>query len=113
MLYDPADGAAFWTAIKAIPGYPANEAEYPIREMMFESGAVFQLPALLHRIGADAKQPVLVVMDTTPMQRAGENLKTLVMQVLKDGNWQAVEILLESDATGQIHTDMHHIESVK
>jgi glycerol-1-phosphate dehydrogenase [NAD(P)+] len=111
MFCDPADGEAFWQAIKAIPGYPANEVEYPIREMRFESGALFQLPALLHTIGADPQQPVLVVMDSTPMRRAGDDLKALVMRVLAD--WQAVQVILQPDATGQIHTDMHYIGIVK
>ena len=113
MFYDPADGPAFWSAIKAIPGYPAHEAEYPIREMRFESDALFQLPALLHRIGANPQQPVLVVMDSTPMRRAGDDLKALVMRVLSEGGWQPVPVILEPDATGQIHTDMHHIGTVQ
>jgi glycerol-1-phosphate dehydrogenase [NAD(P)+] len=113
MLYDPAAGTAFWTAIKSITGYPRNEVDYPIREMIFDSGALFRVPALLHRIEADPNQPVLVVMDSTPMQRAGANLKTLVIQVLAQANWQPIQIILEPDATGQIHTDMPHIERVK
>jgi glycerol-1-phosphate dehydrogenase [NAD(P)+] len=113
MFYDPADGAAFWAAIKAIPGYPVHEPERPIREMLFESGALFQLPALLHRVNADPQHPVLVVMDATPMRRAGDDLKALVTRVLSEAGWRAVQIVLEPDATGQIHTDMHYIGTVK
>jgi glycerol-1-phosphate dehydrogenase [NAD(P)+] len=113
MLYDPADGAAFWSAIKTIPGYPANEVDLPIREMIFESGALFQLPAVLRRVEANQHKPVLVVMDTTPMTRAGENLKALVIQVLSRMNWQPHQIVLMPDTAGQIHTDMNHIQTVK
>src|SRR5438045_8999417 len=105
MLYDPAAGPSFWTAIKAIPGYPRNEVDRPIREMIFDSGALFQLPALLHRIETDQQKPVLVVMDITPIQRLGDNLKALVVQVLAQANWQATQIILEHDSTGQLHTD--------
>lgn len=113
MFYDPAEGTAFWTKIQKIPGCPVNEADHPIREMIFESRALFQLPAVLSRVEADPRQPVLVVMDDTPMQRAGENLKALVIQVLSEANWRPQPVILGPDASGQIHTDMHHIQAVK
>jgi hypothetical protein len=43
--------------------------------MIFEYNSLFSLPELLTLAGADPQQPLLVVMDRTPMQRAGADLK--------------------------------------
>jgi hypothetical protein len=39
LIYDPADGKKFWDAIRKLPGFPAHET-MPIKEMIFESGAL-------------------------------------------------------------------------
>lgn len=110
--YDPGEGKKFWNAIQKLPGYPLEEG-MPIREMLFASGAIFQLPRVFNEIGADPTKHILVVMDPTEMQRGEESLKPLVLRILKDAGWQVEPVVLEPDATGQVHTDMPHIEDVK
>ena len=112
LAYDPAQGEAFWAAIRRLPGYPPGE-ERPIRAMLFEAGALFRLPEVLRMVGADPAQPLLVVMDPTPMRRVGEDLKPLVLATLAGAGWKAESVVLEPDATGQVHTDGPHIEAVK
>ena len=62
LRFDPGDGDIFKAAIRQIPGYPAGEA-LPIRTMLFASGALWQVPALLESAGAAPGRPLLVVMD--------------------------------------------------
>jgi glycerol-1-phosphate dehydrogenase [NAD(P)+] len=110
--YDPGDGPDFWQAIEKLPGYPAGE-HMPIPTMLFESDAIYKLPEVLKRAKGDPAQPVLVVMDQTPMQRKGKDLKQLLLEILGAAGWQAEPIIMQPDATGQVHTDMPHIEAVK
>ncbi len=110
--YDPADGLRFWQALEKLPGYPAGE-HAPIPIMRFESDLLFELPAILRLAGADPAQPCLVVMDHTPMQRLSRPLKPQILQVLNRAGWHAQAVYAEPDATGQVHTDMPHIEAVK
>ena len=44
--YDPGEGPAFWQSIEKLPGYPAGE-HMPIPTMLFESNAIYKLPAVL------------------------------------------------------------------
>lgn len=110
--YDPGDIEQFKSQICAIPGYPAGE-ELPIRDMVFESGAVWRLPDLLQKAGIEPGQPLSVVMDRTPMDREGSDLKELILQILKNNGWEPDAIWLEPDHTGQVHTDFSQINSVK
>jgi glycerol-1-phosphate dehydrogenase [NAD(P)+] len=112
LAYDPADGRAFWDSIRRIPGFPSDE-DMPIRMMLFESNALLRLPEALRACGARPEVPVLVVMDRTPMRRAAADLKTLILATLQAAGWQAEIMVLEPDATGQVHTDMPHIEAVQ
>jgi len=112
LRYDPGNLDQFKSQIRAIPGYPAGE-DLPIREMVFESGALWRLPDLLSRAGAKPDQPLSVVMDRTPMKREGRDLKELVLEILKDGGWHVDVIWLEPDSTGQVHTDFSQINMVK
>jgi glycerol-1-phosphate dehydrogenase [NAD(P)+] len=112
LRFDPGDLADFKTQIRGIPGYPSGE-ELPIKEMVFESGALWRLPDLLLRAGIKRDQPLSVVMDRTPMQRGGKPLKELILQVLNEAGWQVEVIWLESDHTGQVHTDFVQINVVK
>jgi glycerol-1-phosphate dehydrogenase [NAD(P)+] len=112
LAYDPGQGAAFWQAIEKLPGYPAGE-HMPISTMLFESDAIYRLPAVLKQAKGDPTKPVLVVMDKTPMVRRGKDLKQLVLEIVTAAGWQVEAILIEPDATGQVHTDMPHIEAVK
>src|SRR5918996_1700566 len=100
LRFDPADIDQFKAQIRSIPGYPVGE-ELPIREMIFESGALWRLPDLLLSAGMKPEQPLLAVMDRTLMQREGEDLKELILQLLKNTGWQIEVIRLEPDNTGQ------------
>lgn len=110
--YDPGEGVNFWQSIELLPGYPTGE-HMPIAKMIFESNAVYKLPILLKEVKANPNKPLLVVMDKTPMTRLGQDLKQLVMQILSEAGWQGQPFILEPDLTGQVHTDMPHIEAVK
>lgn len=112
LRFDPGDLAEFKKEIRGIPGYPAGE-DLPIREMVFESGALWRLPQLLLRAGIKQDRPLSVVMDRTPMQREGKQLKELIFQTLNDVDQQFEAIWLEPDRTGQVHTDFGQINSVK
>ncbi len=112
LQYDPGEGTAFWEAIEKLPGYPAGES-MPIPIMLFESDAVYKLPEVLKQAGGSPALPALIVMDKTPMQRKGKDLKQLVGEILGAAGWQVEPVIMEPDATGQVHTDMPHIEAVK
>jgi glycerol-1-phosphate dehydrogenase [NAD(P)+] len=109
--YDPGEGAAFWAAIRQIPGYPANEG-VPLRHMLFESDALLRLPALIQEFDGAAPRPVVMIMDSTWMQRGADDLKPLVVRVLKSDGREVAPLVLAPDATGQAHTTMPQIESV-
>ncbi len=112
LQFDPGDLDRFKSQIRALPGYPAGE-ELPIRDMVFESGALWRLPALLLRAGIKLDQHLLVVMDRIPMKREGKDLKGLVCEILKAGGQRFDIIWLEPDNTGQVHTDFSQIDFVK
>ncbi len=110
--YDPGEGPSFWQAIEKLPGYPTGE-HTPIPTMLFESNAVEKLPEVLKRAGGNPSNPVLVVMDETPMTRKGQDLKKFIIDILSAKGWQAQPVVIKADATGQVHTDMLHIEEVR
>jgi glycerol-1-phosphate dehydrogenase [NAD(P)+] len=112
LRFDPGDGEHFKAALRGIRGYPAGE-DLPIREMLFAPGALWRLPELLRLAGAAPKRPLRVVMDRTPMQREGADLKPLVLSLLGEAGWAPEPIWLEPDATGQVHTDFGQIHRVQ
>jgi glycerol-1-phosphate dehydrogenase [NAD(P)+] len=112
LRFDPGKLADFKTEIQGIPGYPTGE-DLPIKEMVFESGALWRLPDLLLSAGIKPDEPLFAVMDRTPMQREGKSLKELILQILKSAGWQVEVLWLEPDHTGQVHTDFAQINSVK
>lgn len=112
LRFDPENIDQFKAQIRAIPGYPAGE-ELPIRAMIFESGALWQLPELLLQAGISNDQTLSVVMDRTLMKREGRDLKPLLLKILQNAGWQVNIIWLEPDATGQVHTDFPQINYVK
>jgi len=112
LRFDPGNLAEFKTEIQGIPGYPSGE-DLPIKEMVFESGALWRLPDLLLSAGIKSDRSLFVVMDRTPIQREGKSLKELILQILKSAGWQVDVIWLEPDHTGQVHTDFAQINSVK
>ncbi len=113
LRYDPANGEAFWSAISRIPGCPGIGPDMIIEPMIFESGALYKLPEVLCRAGADPEQHLLVVMDPTSMRRGKESLKPLAIQVLKDAGWKPEKLELKPGPGGQLHTDLDQIGTVK
>jgi len=111
LQFDPGQ-SDFKEAIKAIPGYPKGE-DLPIKAMIFESDALFRLSELLTLGGAKPDQPLLVVMDRSPMKRGDTELKPLILDTLSKAGWQAEPLWLEADASGQVHTDFLQINYVK
>jgi glycerol-1-phosphate dehydrogenase [NAD(P)+] len=109
--YDPAENEKFWSEIRKIPGFPIND-EIPLRSMVFECGALHQLPQVLEQVHKSNTRNVLVVMDTTPMRRGDDNLKPLLLAVLENAGWVTDPLYLQPDPSGQVHTDMHQIEAV-
>ncbi len=85
----------------------------PIKEMIFESGALFKTTAILKSIGAHQDTPLVVVMDETSMHRAGEDLKELALATLRNDGWRVQVSWMRADESGQVHTDMHHIHEVQ
>jgi len=112
LQFDPGRIEQFKEGIRHIPGYPAGEG-LPIRQMVFESGALFRLPALLSEAGARPDQPLVVVMDFTPMRRGDADLKSLLLANLRKAGWQPEAIWVEQDGTGQVHTDTVQVGRVK
>jgi len=112
LAYDPGDGVEFWEAIRKLPGYPANE-HMPIRVMLFESNALFRTTEVLQSVGAEQNAPLVVVMDETPMLRAGKDLKELILATLEKDGWQVQVAWMRTDESGQVHTDMPHIREVQ
>jgi glycerol-1-phosphate dehydrogenase [NAD(P)+] len=112
LRFDPGNIDYFKDQICGIPGYPTGE-ELPIREMVFESGALWRLLELLSRAGIKSDQQLLVVMDRTPMQREGRDLKELILKIMGEANWPFEVVWLEADSTGQVHTDFAQINFVK
>jgi glycerol-1-phosphate dehydrogenase [NAD(P)+] len=112
LSYDPAEGKKFWDAIRTLPGFPADET-MPIKEMVFESNALFKTPEILMSIGATKAAPLVVVMDETPMRRAGKDLKELALTILQESGWKVRVVWMRVDESGQVHTDLPHIEIVR
>ena len=112
LRFDPAHIDQFKARIRGIPGYPAGE-DLPVREMIFESGAIWRLPDFLLAAGIKPDQILSVVMDRTLMKREGRNLKELLLQIILNAGLQFDVVLLEPDSTGQVHTDFAQINFVK
>lgn len=106
--FDPALESGFWQAAETLPGYPHGEP-IRLRRMVFESDALAKLPAILTESGARPDRPLLVVMDATPMRRAGADLKPMVLNRLSEAGWSPAAVVVPADATGQVHTDLERI----
>jgi glycerol-1-phosphate dehydrogenase [NAD(P)+] len=110
--YDPADGAKFWEQIRKLPGFPAHET-MPIKHMIFEPGALFKTTEILKSVGAHQGKPLIIVMDETSKRRDGGDLKTQALDMLQKDGWQVQLCIMPPDESGQVHTDMPHIQMVQ
>ncbi len=107
--YDPADGVKFWEEIRKLSGFPAHET-MPIKYMVFESGALFKTTEILKSVGAHKDKPLVVVMDESPKRRDGGDLTAQVFDTLRKDGWQVQVCAVPPDESGQVHTDMPHIQ---
>jgi glycerol-1-phosphate dehydrogenase [NAD(P)+] len=112
LQFDPTPIDRFKVELSRVPGYPAGE-NLPIREMVFESEAVFRLPELLSLAGAKAEYPLLVVMDRWPIKRVETDLKPLLLSNLRQAGWQPEPVWLEPHSGAHLHTDLVQIGKVK
>lgn len=112
LAFDPANNERFWNQIRALPGFPKGE-HIPLRYILIESNAIFQLCDVLDLLGIQKDQLLLVVMDTTVMRRGGDSLKPLVLSILQQAGWKVESCILLADSNGQLHTEMTHILYVK
>jgi glycerol-1-phosphate dehydrogenase [NAD(P)+] len=110
--YDPADGVKFWGTIRMLTGFPVDETT-PIACMIFESGALFKTTKILKSVGARQDKSLIVVMDETQMRRDGGDLKSQALYMLREDGWQVQLCILPADESGQVHTDMPHIQKVQ
>jgi glycerol-1-phosphate dehydrogenase [NAD(P)+] len=110
--FDPADGIRFWEAIRKLDGFPQDET-MPIKHMVFESDALFKTTDILKSVGAAQSKPLVVVVDETPMRRNGVDLKSQALDLLRKDGWQIQPCVLTADESGQVHTDMPHIQMVQ
>ncbi|MBV5323717.1 iron-containing alcohol dehydrogenase, partial [bacterium] len=110
--YDPADEAKFWQEIQKLPGFPTHET-MPVKHMIFESGAWFKTTEILKSVGARLDMPLIVVMDESTMRRDGGDLKSYALEALRKDGWQVRVCSLPADESGQVHTDMPHIQMVQ
>lgn len=112
LQYDPGREGAFWESVRALPGYPHGD-QVRLRRMIFESNAVRRLPEVLRGVGTQPDAPLLVVMDETPMRRAGDDLKPLILKLVQVAGWSPEEVIARPGADGQVHTDLEQIERVQ
>src|ERR1044072_1053340 len=104
LRFDPGNIDYFKEQIRRIPGDPGGE-ELPIREMVFESGALWRLLDLLSVAGIKPDHQLVAVVEQTPVQREGRDLKDLILKILGEANWPFEVASLQADSTGQVHTD--------
>jgi glycerol-1-phosphate dehydrogenase [NAD(P)+] len=112
MQFDPGQGVGFWKAVEALPGYPRGE-RVRLRQMVFESNALQRLPEILVDAGVSRESRLMVVMDETPMRRASDDLKPLLLGIVQGAGWLCETVIAPPDATGQVHTDFGQIEHVQ
>ncbi|MFZ5809670.1 MAG: iron-containing alcohol dehydrogenase [Chloroflexota bacterium] len=111
LTFDPAENDRFWQKVRSLPGFPHGE-DIPLRRMVFETDALFQLPAVLNELEISKDGRLLLVMDATPMRRGTAELKPLCLQILMDNGWTVEPLVLLPDAGGQVHTEMKRIQAV-
>jgi glycerol-1-phosphate dehydrogenase [NAD(P)+] len=111
--YDPADGEAFWRAIRGISEHPGGSPEPLLGPMLFESDALLRIPEVLRRVGADPARPVHVIMDPVPMRRGADSLKPTVLRLLRGAGWKPAPVVLEPGPGGQVHTSREQIRAAE
>ncbi len=112
LKYDPGDAQHFWESVRRIPGFP-QEDFIPLSHMIFESDALFKVPSILKELGVAQNNPIVLVMDATPMKRGGNDLKPFFLRFLHEGGWKIEPVVLLPDGSGQVHTEMARIHAIQ
>jgi glycerol-1-phosphate dehydrogenase [NAD(P)+] len=111
---DPSDMAAMkhWLASQALQsGQPLRAID--IDEILIEPDALLQLPAILERASVQGGARIVLVMDETPMQREGQDLKPFVQALLRSAGYEVEPLWLEGDHYGLVHADFAQVERVR
>ena len=84
-----------------------------IDAILIEPDALLQLPALLERASVQAGAKIVLVMDETPMQREGQDLKPFVQALLRNAGYEVEALWLAGDHYGLVHADFAQVERVR
>lgn len=82
-----------------------------LRAALIQEDAIFRLGDALRLAGASGSD-ILLVSDPTPMRRAGDNLKALVLQILRETAAQVRELSLPTDDQGRVQADFANVKLV-
>lgn len=109
---DPGDvpGLKRWLATQNDQG---NLRSVDINEILIGPDALLELPAVLQRAGILPGQPILLIMDETPMRRDAEDLKPFVQALLNDAGYHVQALWLKGDQYGLVHADFEQVERVQ
>jgi glycerol-1-phosphate dehydrogenase [NAD(P)+] len=86
--------------------------ELGLKRVLVGPEAILELPALLRILAPEATDVVLVV-DGTPMTRAGVDLKPMVRGLLSGEGFETRSVELPGDEHGVVHPDLREVEIVK
>ena len=83
-----------------------------LKAVMIGSDAIFRLGEALKIAGATGTDALLVI-DPTPMKRDSEDLKSLVMEILRRTGFAARVVSLPVDGYGRVQADFDNVQRVK
>ncbi len=106
----PDDVAALTRWLEA---QPDAEALHPVtmRHVSVASNALLRLPDLL--VDLDAPRRVLLVMDSTPMDRVGDDLKPLVHEAVSGQGRRVTPFVFTPGADGLVHADLEGVARLR
>ncbi len=110
--YDPEDMAEIGRKIKRWVDYD-QVPQIELKTTIIGEDAILTLPKVLHDLAPDGNGEVVLVMDKTPMTRAGVSLKPMVTKMLADAGFEVHIVELAGDQDGVVHPDFHEVEIVK
>ena len=108
--YDPGDMPGLREKLARLPE-AATFPEFELERVAVGRDALLSLPAVLAELAGDPG-PVIVVQDSTPMRRGGDDLKALVRRLLSDAGWEPHTVVLEAGEDGEAHADEDAVEQV-
>jgi glycerol-1-phosphate dehydrogenase [NAD(P)+] len=108
--FDPADMEGLRARLEDLPSSAAFP-DHELRRAEFGDDALLRLPQALEDL-TGSRGPVILVQGSTPMSRAGEDLKPLVRRLLDDSGWKVETIVLPVGDDGETHADEQTVEYV-